>query len=59
MPDLRGQTLRQALAVLEPLHVQVQVAGQGRVLEQTPPAGAPLAPALVARLTLGSGDAGR
>ncbi len=59
MPDLRGQTLRQALAVLEPLQVQVQVAGQGRVLQQTPPAGAPLAPALVARLTLGSGDAGR
>jgi cell division protein FtsI (penicillin-binding protein 3) len=59
MPDLRGHTLRQALAVLEPLHVQVQVAGQGRVLQQTPPAGAPLAPALVARLTLGAGDASR
>lgn len=59
MPDLRGQTLRQALAMLEPLQMQVQVAGQGRVLQQIPPAGAPLAPALVARLTLGSGDAGR
>jgi cell division protein FtsI (penicillin-binding protein 3) len=59
MPDLRGHTLRQALAVLEPLHVQVQVAGHGRVLQQTPPAGAPLAPALVARLTLGAGDASR
>jgi cell division protein FtsI (penicillin-binding protein 3) len=59
MPDLRGHTLREALAVLEPLQVQVRVAGRGRVLQQNPPAGAPLAPALVARLTLGSGDAGR
>jgi cell division protein FtsI (penicillin-binding protein 3) len=59
MPDLRGQTLRQALAALEPLQVQVEIAGRGRVLQQTPPAGAPLAPALVARLTLGAGDAGR
>jgi cell division protein FtsI (penicillin-binding protein 3) len=59
MPDLRGQTLRQALAVLEPLQVQVRVAGRGRVLEQNPPAGAPLAPALVARLTLGAGDVAR
>jgi cell division protein FtsI (penicillin-binding protein 3) len=59
MPDLRGQTLRQALAVLEPLQVQVEVAGRGRVLQQNPPAGAPLPPALVARLTLGAGDAVR
>jgi hypothetical protein len=35
------------------------VAGRGRVVQQNPPAGAPLASALVARLTLGSGDAGR
>ncbi|MEX2147162.1 MAG: penicillin-binding transpeptidase domain-containing protein, partial [Candidatus Rokuibacteriota bacterium] len=59
MPDVRGQTLRQALAALEPLQAQVQVDGRGRVLQQTPPAGAPLAPPIVARLTLGAGDAGR
>jgi cell division protein FtsI (penicillin-binding protein 3) len=40
MPELRGQTLRQALATLAPLEVAVRVAGKGRVVvEQVPPAG--------------------
>jgi len=52
MPDLGGKTLRQALGVLEPLGVEVRLAGQGRVVRQTPAPGEPLAPGAVARLTL-------
>src|SRR5947208_11009254 len=52
MPDLTGQTLRQALGVLEPLHVEVRLAGQGRVVRQAPAPGEPLEAGTVARLTL-------
>jgi cell division protein FtsI (penicillin-binding protein 3) len=52
MPDLHGRTLRQALAVLAPLGVPVQIAGRGRVVEQAPAPGAPLAPATRVQLTL-------
>ncbi len=52
MPDLRGQTLRQALVVLEPLRVEVELAGQGRVVEQAPAPGDSLEAGTVARLVL-------
>jgi len=52
MPDLGGKTLRQALEALEPLRVDVRLAGQGRVFRQVPAAGDPLEPGAVARLTL-------
>ncbi|MGH7301858.1 MAG: penicillin-binding transpeptidase domain-containing protein, partial [Candidatus Rokuibacteriota bacterium] len=52
MPDLGGKTLRQALEALEPLRVDVRLAGQGRVARQVPAAGDPLEPGAVARLTL-------
>jgi len=52
MPDLTGQTLRQALGVLEPLHVEVRLAGQGRVVRQAPAPGEALEAGTVARLTL-------
>jgi cell division protein FtsI (penicillin-binding protein 3) len=52
MPDLGGKTLRQALEALEPLRVDVRLAGQGRVIRQVPAAGDPLEPGAVARLTL-------
>ena len=52
MPDLGGKTLRQALEALEPLRVDVRLAGQGRVVRQMPAAGDPLEPGAVARLTL-------
>jgi cell division protein FtsI (penicillin-binding protein 3) len=40
MPDLRGRTLRQALATLAPLDVAVKLAGKGPVVtEQAPPPG--------------------
>ena len=42
MPDLRGQPLRQALAMLAPLGVRVEVQGRGVVVQQTPAAGAAL-----------------
>jgi cell division protein FtsI (penicillin-binding protein 3) len=52
MPDLAGKTLRQALGTLEPLGVEVRLAGQGRIVRQIPAAGEPLEPGVVARLTL-------
>jgi cell division protein FtsI (penicillin-binding protein 3) len=53
MPDLRGRTLRQALATLAPLDVTVTVAGRGRVVtEQAPPAGETLDEPAGVRLTL-------
>ena len=53
MPDLRGQTLRQALATLAPLDVGVKVAGRGRVVtEQAPPPGEALEGQVGVRLTL-------
>jgi cell division protein FtsI (penicillin-binding protein 3) len=52
MPELRGRTLRQALAMLAPLGVAVRLAGRGQVVEQTPPPGAPVEMETSVRLTL-------
>jgi len=52
MPDLRGSTLRQALAALTPRGVRVELAGRGRVVQQLPAPGEPLIDDAVARLTL-------
>jgi cell division protein FtsI (penicillin-binding protein 3) len=52
MPDLRGATLRQALAALTPRGVRVEVAGRGRVVQQAPGPGEALADDAVARLLL-------
>jgi cell division protein FtsI (penicillin-binding protein 3) len=55
MPELRGHTLRQALATLAPLGVAVKVAGRGgRVAEQSPPPGETLDAEAGVRLTLTS-----
>ena len=52
MPDLRGTSLRQALAALTPRGVRVEIAGRGRVMQQTPAPGDLLEDDSVARLTL-------
>jgi cell division protein FtsI (penicillin-binding protein 3) len=52
MPDLRGRTLRQVLAALEPLHMKVDITGRGVVQRQEPLAGAAVEPGSVARLVL-------
>ncbi|HEX3176211.1 MAG TPA: penicillin-binding protein [Methylomirabilota bacterium] len=52
MPDLRGLTLRQALAALTPRGVRVEIAGRGRVVQQAPTPGDRLDEDAVARLTL-------
>ncbi len=52
MPDLTGQTLRQALAMLAPFSLQVAVEGHGRVTGQEPAAGAPVESTATVRLTL-------
>jgi cell division protein FtsI (penicillin-binding protein 3) len=57
MPDLRGRTLRQALAMLAPLGARVELAGRGRVAQQAPAPGEPLGADAVARLRLTPGGA--
>jgi cell division protein FtsI (penicillin-binding protein 3) len=52
MPDLRGQPLRQALTMLAALGTAVELVGNGVVVQQSPPAGAPLASDAHVRLTL-------
>ena len=52
MPDLRGRPLRQALSMLAPFGVRVEVNGRGNVVKQTPSPGAPLLPGVTARLVL-------
>ncbi|HEX9822074.1 MAG TPA: penicillin-binding transpeptidase domain-containing protein, partial [Methylomirabilota bacterium] len=52
MPELRGQSLRQALAALAPLGAAVKVQGRGRVQEQTPAPGETMDPEATVRLTL-------
>ncbi len=52
MPDLAGKSLRQALALLGALDVDVAVAGRGVVVRQTPAPGTLLAPGASCRLEL-------
>ena len=52
MPDLRGKPLRQALATLAALRVDVELRGHGLVVAQLPDAGAALADDTAVRLTL-------
>jgi cell division protein FtsI (penicillin-binding protein 3) len=52
MPDLTGKSLRQALAVLGALNVDVAVEGRGVVVRQTPLPGTPLAAGVSCRLEL-------
>ncbi len=50
MPDLRGKTKRQALALLAPLGVKVSFTGRGLVKAQFPPAGTQVSSGLDCRL---------
>ena len=52
MPDLTGKSLRQALALLGALDVNVAVAGRGIVVRQTPSPGTPLSSGASCRLEL-------
>jgi cell division protein FtsI (penicillin-binding protein 3) len=52
MPDLTGRTLRDALTRLASLRVEVAIAGQGRVIQQSPGPGESLEPGATARLLL-------
>jgi cell division protein FtsI (penicillin-binding protein 3) len=59
MPDVRGQSLRQALRTLSVLGMDVRVNGRGRVTEQQPAPGTEVEPGAVAVLALGAADARR
>jgi cell division protein FtsI (penicillin-binding protein 3) len=52
MPHLAGLSLRQAMGVLAPLGVRLEISGRGVVTAQSPAPGAPLAAGSVCRLTL-------
>ncbi len=52
MPDLRGRSLRHALAALEPLGLRVEVVGRGVVVQQRPAPEAELEPDTTVRLLL-------
>jgi cell division protein FtsI (penicillin-binding protein 3) len=52
MPDLRGRTLREALATLAPLGVAVRIEGRGRVRTHAPPPGVVIEPGTLATLTM-------
>jgi cell division protein FtsI (penicillin-binding protein 3) len=52
MPDLAGKSLRQALALLGALDVDVVVSGRGVVVRQTPAPGTPLGSGASCRLEL-------
>jgi cell division protein FtsI (penicillin-binding protein 3) len=53
MPDLRGQSAREALRVLARIGSGARISGQGVVIEQSPGAGEPLATGEVGVLKLG------
>jgi cell division protein FtsI (penicillin-binding protein 3) len=57
MPELRGRTLRHALATLAPLGVGVKVDGRGLVVAQAPAPGVALPAETGVRLTLASAAA--
>src|SRR5262249_11559759 len=57
MPDVSGRTLREALAILTPLGLRVELEGRGRVAQQSPAAGEPVEADAVVRLTLVAGGA--
>ncbi|MFN7142993.1 MAG: penicillin-binding protein [Myxococcota bacterium] len=52
LPDLHGRSLREALTGLAPAGFDVQVAGYGRVAEQAPAPGTPVAPGSPVRIRL-------
>jgi cell division protein FtsI (penicillin-binding protein 3) len=54
MPRVQGMSFRQALEVLAPLDVRLEVTGRGIVVSQAPPPGAPLPAGAMCRLALAS-----
>jgi len=40
IPDLKGMTLMEALSILEPMGLKVEIKGKGKVRNQSPRAGA-------------------
>ena len=52
MPDLRGRSLRHALAMLAPLRMEVDIRGHGFVAAQAPEPGVSVEPGMAASLSL-------
>jgi hypothetical protein len=54
IPDFRGMGMAHAIATARDAHVDVAVAGSGRVVEQSPPPGPSRTPRVSLRLSDGS-----
>ncbi|MGH7331724.1 MAG: penicillin-binding transpeptidase domain-containing protein [Candidatus Rokuibacteriota bacterium] len=54
MPNLRGRSLRHALALLAPLRMEVAISGHGFVAAQAPEPGVSVEPGMAASLSLGT-----
>jgi hypothetical protein len=52
MPDLRGRSLRHALAMLAPLRMEVAINGHGFVTTQAPEPGVSVEPGMAASISL-------
>jgi cell division protein FtsI (penicillin-binding protein 3) len=59
MPDLRGRSLRHALAMLAPLRLTVEISGHGLVVSQAPDPGTAVEPGMAATLALVTRASGR
>jgi cell division protein FtsI (penicillin-binding protein 3) len=56
MPDLRGQSVRDALRTCQQLGLHLEARGEGRALRQTPEPGAEVDPGRVVRVDFGRGN---
>jgi beta-lactam-binding protein with PASTA domain len=56
MPDLRGQSVRDALRTCQQLGLQLEARGEGHAMRQTPEPGAEVDPGLVVRVDFGRGN---
>ena len=56
MPDLRGQSLRKSLRLLQGIHVKISIQGTGKVVSQKPSPGTTLKEGAECTLILEKGE---
>lgn len=56
MPDLRGQSVRDALRTCQQLGLRLEARGEGHAMRQTPEPGAEVDPGLIVRVGFGRGN---
>jgi penicillin-binding protein 2B len=55
MPDLRGQSVRDALRTCQQLGLRLEARGEGHAMRQTPEPGAEVDPGLIVHVDFGRG----